>query len=32
MTILREPDHGTPEGQGAPVTLWIETQGGRLLR
>ena len=24
MTILREPDHGTPVGQGAPVTLWID--------
>ncbi len=24
MTILREPDHGTPAKQGAPVSLWID--------
>ena len=24
MTILREPDHGTPAGGGEPVTLWID--------
>jgi len=24
MTLLREPDHGTPAKEGAPVTLWID--------
>jgi formate dehydrogenase major subunit len=24
MTILREPDHGTPAREGVPVSLWID--------